>query len=86
MMICDHLMITVSWDVMLHSLIEKVPNILKQMLLSINPAVPGMLYMNVYWPQCSHFCNFNTFRHEWKFILAIFLNRHILETVFLNTS
>lgn len=85
-MICDHSMITVSWDVMVHSLIEKVPNILKQMFSSINPAVPGMFYMNGYWSQCSYSCNINMFRHEWKFILFIFLNKHILKTVFLNTS
>jgi hypothetical protein len=85
MMICDHLMITVSWDMMLCSLIEKVSNIFKQMLMSTNPAVAGIFNMNGYWLQCLYFCNINMFRPDWKFILAIFLNKHILETVFLNT-
>jgi hypothetical protein len=43
-------MITVSWDVILCRLREKVPSILKQMLISTNPAVPGIFNMNGYGP------------------------------------
>jgi hypothetical protein len=53
------------------------------MLISTNLAVPGIFNMNGYGLQCLYFCYINAFRCDWKFILAIFLNKHILEALFL---